>query len=113
MPDEKREDAFLGENSGVVGDGTRSTPLQRGRAGAHTRGEVSCYARERVPSPTTKPFAVDLTLTALPPKPGEPPPAIRLRRLLKIALRGFGFRASWPNRSTRKRKDDRAKPTGK
>ncbi len=33
-----------------------------------------------------------LTLRAVPPKPGDPPPDRRMARLLKAALRSYGFR---------------------
>lgn len=49
------------------------------------RDEVSIFDAE----------GVTIRLTPLPAKPGEPPAAIRLRQLLKLALRGFRFRASW------------------
>lgn len=38
-------------------------------------------------------LTVTVTLTS---QPRDVPPEIRLRRLLKTALRTFGFRASWP-----------------
>jgi hypothetical protein len=39
---------------------------------------------------------ITLTFTPLQSRRGEPPPEVRLRQLLKVALRGFRFRASWP-----------------
>jgi len=40
-------------------------------------------------------LTVTLELTASPAKPGEAPPAIRLRQALKLLLRGFNIRARW------------------
>jgi hypothetical protein len=36
------------------------------------------------------------SLTPEPSRPGEPPPEVRVRQLLKLALRAFRLRASWP-----------------
>lgn len=43
------------------------------------------------PTPAERP-TYRLTLRAEPARHGEPAPALRLRRLLKLLLRGFGFR---------------------
>jgi hypothetical protein len=45
-----------------------------------------------------------LTITLVPVGKG-PPAAVRFRRVLKLLLRGFGLRASWPEqKTTRKEK---------
>jgi hypothetical protein len=38
---------------------------------------------------------VTITLHPLPPRPGDVPPEVRLRRALKVLGRTFGFRAEW------------------
>jgi hypothetical protein len=45
-----------------------------------------------MPEPEAR-LLVRLTLVALPPRDGDVPPELRLRALLKTALRRFGFRA--------------------
>ena len=43
----------------------------------------------------TAPDRFTLAVDPLPAKPGEPPPAIRLRAWLKLGRRVFGLRVRW------------------
>ena len=97
-------DSYPSEYSEVIDTGTGGTGKSQVNTHAHPRPRT--HAGEKVerngemPVPPVPPvptvaLVAPLMVHALPCKPGEPPPEIRLRQWLKLGLRAFGIRAEW------------------